>query len=227
MSDTKKMRYDSELIVCLVPGGRNANKGNLIAYMNAEALEAKRKLAKKVAGETATTKLVKAEASGTPDLSAHKSSIKDNTRVYLVGHGTAESSSLGGLNATNLATMVKTLVGPGKRIKRLGLVGCFSGQSELPASERPLHRLAAELFEMVNDSVDEITGYTGEVGTKWAIYDGLGENTIRTTRTNVQGHQEQVYAGPGTGGKVVDNGGVRRKVIVTARGSWWAEDYPY
>ena len=123
--------------------------------------------------------------------------------------------------------MVKSLVGPGKKIKRLGLVGCFSGQSQLPASERPLHSLAKDLFDKVQDCVDEITGYTGEVGTQWVIYDGLGASTIPTVRTHADGKQERVFAGPGTGRKNVDTAGfARRKIIVTAQGAWWAEDYP-
>ena len=98
MSDTKPikaMNYDGQLIVCLVPGGRDASKGNRIAYMNAEALEAKRRLVSKITAENFRTRLIKADCSGTPDLSAHRSFITSNTRVYLVGHGRAEFNHFG------------------------------------------------------------------------------------------------------------------------------------
>ena len=87
MSETltmKAMPYDAQLIVCLIPGGRTRNRGNQIAYMNAEALDIKRRPARKVAHEKAQTRLVKKDDSGTPDLSQHQGFLTANTRVHLV-----------------------------------------------------------------------------------------------------------------------------------------------
>jgi hypothetical protein len=83
--------------------------------------------------------------------------ITDNTRVYLVGHGAEDSSSLGGCTAKDLAATIKTFVPSGKRIKRLSLLGCHTGKGQMP-EDGPPRRLVKELWELVKAQVLEITG---------------------------------------------------------------------
>jgi len=213
------MPYDRQLIYCLVPGGRDANEDNRVAYSNAQALDLKQDLAAAGIPSQITT----LSARGTPDLSDHQNRIVGNVRVYIVGHGTAESSTIGDLNAAALAAMIRTLVVPPARIQRLGLVGCFSGLSEI-VPDRAAHRLVTELWPLVDDRVREITGYTGEVAVRWRT-DRNGANN--PAAINVVRDRATVYAVAGTGEKVVTQqsmaGGrmVPRKIIIDAAGTRW------
>jgi hypothetical protein len=106
MGEITKMQYSNQLILCLVPGGRDRDEDNQSAYNNALALDTKRTLA----GESEKSRCVTLSAMGTPDLTKLQNEITENTRVYIVGHGTAESSSIGDLDAEQLASMLTWLI---------------------------------------------------------------------------------------------------------------------
>jgi len=216
------MPYDRQLIYCLLPGGRDANNENRTAYSNAKALDLKQDLA--IAGTP--SQLTELTGRGTPDLTAHRNRVVGNVRVYIVGHGTAESSCIGDLNAAALAEMIQTLVVPPTRIQRLVLLGCFTGLSEI-SPDRAAHRLVTELWPLLNDRVQEITGYTGSVAVNWRFHNTPPTNTpsLRVVRQGVT-----VYAVAGTGHKIVTQqrmaGGtlIPRKIIVDVNGARWSDE---
>jgi len=204
------------------------NEENATAYNNATALNVKRHLA----GDRSKSEVIGLSAVGKSNIGNHKHKIDDNTRVYFVGHGTPESTELGGLNAQDLADTIKTLVAgdPPKRIKRLGLVGCYTGGTNSNAATPPPHCLASVVFDKVKNWVDEVTGYAGEAAANWRVGEAA-ENTatVRRFAFNAAGgiafdepgkaSQEEVEVTHGTGRKTRT-----RKVIVNHTGRTWAPD---
>jgi hypothetical protein len=209
------MDYSKQVIFCLVPGGTHASQANKDAYTNAQRLQNKRRLAE----EAPKSKLETLYDTGTPNLTKFQKYIDDNTRVYLVGHGGSESNSLAHLDLDELTKMIKTLVPPNKKIKRLGLVSCFSGLSEEGLAGPP-HSLAVSLFKKISDHVVELTGYSGAVTTAIEMYAQPVQGSIPARDDG-----KDVHIVKGTGKKIVDQGNRKgRKLIVTAEGRWWAQD---
>jgi FlaG/FlaF family flagellin (archaellin) len=163
------MKYDYQLVLALVPGGREMNDENRILVRNAEHLMMKRK----AAGDGAKTRVVyltgKFGSHQYPNLASLRTERRGpRLRVYVVGHGDGESSEISDLKAEALAAMLETL---GTPITVLGLVACYAGLEDLmarPANGRPTHSLATSLYARVRGVVTEIHAHTGEGNLKHA-----------------------------------------------------------
>jgi Peptidase C80 family len=146
------MKYDHQFIIYFTGGGDNVPRDNAEILMARAAYE----------GALRKTDLITLEEddkSGTYDFSGFSHLVTNNERIYVVGHGTDTSDSVGGCNAEDLGKSIKSLAGT-RTIKRVSIVACHSGGDGNTIAP---HRFVVDLWDHVKDRADEVTGYTGTV----------------------------------------------------------------
>ena len=143
-------KYDSQFIIYF----DGADKA---AEQNAEYLVAKASV-DGILDKTKIIELREIKGNETYDLSEYKSLAKGRVHVYIVGHGTESSQSVGGCRAEQLAKIINSL--STQKIKRISIVACHAGGN---GSAIAPHRFVSELWDHAKGFVEEVSGYTGTV----------------------------------------------------------------
>jgi hypothetical protein len=201
-------KYDSQFILYFEGDDKAAEE-------NAEALVAKAHL-DGVLDKTTVITLSEPKGSATYNLSENKPLARGRVRVYIVGHGTETSSTVGGCNAKHLAATINTL--SDFKIQRVSIVACHAGGDGNKAAP---HRFASDLWDHVKGFVVEVTGYTGTVHLDTITYKNSG-NPAQLPKGAVRYKSwsgAEWWVTKGTGKKVVghehDESANRRKVYFT------------
>lgn len=144
--------------------------------------------------------------------------VTDNERIYIVGHGTDTSESVGNCNAEDWAKTIKALAGTHK-IKRVSFVACHSGAGN--QDQIAPHRFVVDFFKHAKDFVTEATGYTGTVRMNFSAYQ---PNPLQNPPADAVAYQswngEVWWVKAGMGRKIVGHqhseDDQRRKIYVRA-----------
>jgi hypothetical protein len=182
---------------------------------NAEALVAKAALLRML-DRTTIIQLNEPESSATWNLSKYKDKAKGKVCVYVVGHGTETSESVGHCTAKDLATTLDTI--SDHKLTRVSFVACHAGGDG--KSHAP-HRFVTDFWDHAKHFVEEVTGYTGAVHLNFVRYRTTGKMPEDAVAYKSWSGQ-QWWVAKGTGRKTVshdhDEDADRRKIYISAKG---------
>jgi hypothetical protein len=201
--------YDRIYIVYFTGGSDDAPKSNAETLMFKAA----------TLGELGVTKMVgltEGKSSATYDLSQYKPFSQGKVGVYVVGHGTDTSDSVGNCTAEDMATTFDTL--SNYKLSRVTFVSCHAGGN---GSTIAPHRFISDFWTHAKHYVDEVAGYTGEVSMAASSYTVKATGALPSDAVRVNGLDgTEWWIKKGSVHKRVshvhDEGANRRKIFISA-----------
>lgn len=209
---TDMRHYDRIFILYFRGGADNAPRNN------AEDLVIKALTLGKQ-DQTTVISLNETGSSATYTLSEYKPTARGRVAVYVVGHGTDASDSVGGCTAKDLATTLDTI--SDYTLARVTFVACHSGGN---GNTQAPHRFVTDFWEHAKHFVEEVVGYTGTVRMTHQAYRNTGNladlpaDAVRYRAWN----EEEWWVKKGSIHKVVshdhDEDANRRKIYISRAG---------
>jgi hypothetical protein len=192
------MKYQSQLIVLI--------DDDLVD--SARDLQTKRETAGDVAGDTCKSHILylfenprRFDPPPTPPATAP--TLGSNSRVYVLGHGTPDSATIGRsdrkMDAAKLAGILKAIFKwcDVANVKRVNLIMCFGAGNptgaDLGGHEIGVtHSFAHKLFEKLEGAADEVVGHTAEARTARVAIPVPGEEKHFVGVRKVTGYNDDV-----------------------------------
>jgi hypothetical protein len=175
--------------------------------------------------QTTVIELEEPQSSSTYDLSDCKPLAKGRVHVYVVGHGTDTSDSVGGCTAKDLAKTIDTM--SEKKITRVSIVACHAGGDGNTGAP---HRFVGDFWDQAKGSIEEVSGYTGTVRTGLTTFQTKFDSSGSPVGLPQTAHRYKSWSGEewwvkrGSVKKQVghqhDEGGNVRKVYYSSKGGF-------
>ena len=174
--------------------------------------------------QTTIIALTQPGSSSTYNLSRYKSKAQGKVGVYVVGHGTSTSESVGKCTAKDLATTLDTI--SNYKLARVTFVACHSGGD---GNAQAPHRFVGDFWTHAQHFVEEAVGYTGSVHmmrTRYPTTGALPSNAVRfQSFSGVEWWVENGSIHKGVSHENDEGNPARRKIYYSNRGMFsrgWA-----